>query len=269
MNNHTKSPLPEKTNQTAKTNRRLSNFWYILLAIIFAIGLFLIWQIIGGVVLGIYAASTGHNVEEYLANIENDTFGSFIFSLVAYGGMLISVVAGLKLFKLTKKDIGLIKKFNISNLGWAIIILIVYYVVLLSVMGLINLYIPSIDLDQKQEIGFSATYKTPIELVVIFASIVILPAIVEEVMMRGFLYSALKSRLSLYIATILTSVIFGLAHLQLGSGSAPLWAAAIDTMILSIFLIYLREKTGSLWSGMIIHALKNSLAFLFLFVITT
>lgn len=246
-----------------------NNFWYVVLAIIFAIGMFLLWQVIAGVVLAIYAQATGHDIESYLKNITDNTYGSFVFSAVAYGGMLLSILVGLKLFKLTKKAIGLSGKFNLSNLGWVVVVFICYYAVLAAAMWFVSLYVPAIDLEQKQEIGFSTTSKTPVELVVIFASLVIFPALVEEIMMRGFLYSAIKSRLGMYMAAALVSVIFGLAHLQLGSGSTPLYSAAIDTTILSLFLIYLREKTGSLWAGILLHGIKNSLAFLFLFVITT
>jgi membrane protease YdiL (CAAX protease family) len=54
---------------------------------------------------------------------------------------------------------------------------------------------------------------------------------------------------------------FGLAHLQLGSGTAVVWAAGIDTFLLSLVLVYLREKSGVLYAGMLVHALNNLIAF--------
>ncbi|MEJ0073120.1 MAG: CPBP family glutamic-type intramembrane protease [Candidatus Saccharibacteria bacterium] len=41
---------------------------------------------------------------------------------------------------------------------------------------------------------------------------------------------------------------------------------AIDTFTLSVVLCYIREKTGTLWSGVLIHALKNGIAFLSLYI---
>ena len=60
---------------------------------------------------------------------------------------------------------------------------------------------------------------------------------------------------------------WGSAHLPEGGAAGPLYIAAIDTFILSLFLIYLREKTGSLWSSMTLHATKNGVAFMVLYVL--
>lgn len=94
-----------------------------------------------------------------------------------------------------------------------------------------------------------------------------LPPLVEELLMRGFLYKGLKNGLRRAWAVLITSALFAIAHLQFGSGSALLWAAAIDTFVLSLVLIYLVEKSRSLWPAIGVHAMKNGFAFLFLFVI--
>jgi len=54
--------------------------------------------------------------------------------------------------------------------------------------------------------------------------------------------------------------------LQARSGQPLLWVAGIDTFILSLVLIYLREKTDSLYASIGLHMLKNTIAFLGLFV---
>jgi membrane protease YdiL (CAAX protease family) len=60
---------------------------------------------------------------------------------------------------------------------------------------------------------------------------------------------------------LVTSLFFGLAHLQLGNGAAALWAAGLDTFVLSLVLVYLREKSGALYAGMLVHSLNNVVAF--------
>jgi membrane protease YdiL (CAAX protease family) len=62
-------------------------------------------------------------------------------------------------------------------------------------------------------------------------------------------------------------LLFAAAHLQWGSGAPLLWVAAIDTFVLSMVLSTLREKTGSLWSAIGLHAIKNGVAFTLLFVL--
>jgi hypothetical protein len=85
-------------------------------------------------------------------------------------------------------------------------------------------------------------------------------------MVRGFLYSSLKKALPVVWAVVLTSGIFAIAHLSGGGATGPLYIAALDTFVLSLVLIYLREKTGGLWASITLHAIKNGIAFMALFV---
>ena len=62
-------------------------------------------------------------------------------------------------------------------------------------------------------------------------------------------------------AMLLASGLFGLAHLWSGIDGSLLWAAGIDTFLLSLVLVFLREKTGALYAGMLVHALNNIIAF--------
>ena len=50
------------------------------------------------------------------------------------------------------------------------------------------------------------------------------------------------------------------------SSSGILWVAGLDTFILSMVLVFVREKTDSLYASMGIHMVKNFLAFASLFL---
>jgi membrane protease YdiL (CAAX protease family) len=71
-------------------------------------------------------------------------------------------------------------------------------------------------------------------------------------------YKALRQEYSFWVSAILTSLAFAVVHMQVNVG--------IDVFVLSLFLCYLRERTGSLWAPIILHGIKNGLAFLLLFV---
>jgi len=60
--------------------------------------------------------------------------------------------------------------------------------------------------------------------------------------------------------------LFGAAHLSEGGAAGPLWVGALDTAILSMVLIGLREWTGNLWAGITLHMTKNLIAFLAIFI---
>jgi membrane protease YdiL (CAAX protease family) len=59
---------------------------------------------------------------------------------------------------------------------------------------------------------------------------------------------------------VFTSAIFGFAHGQ--------WNVGVDTFALSLALCYLAYKTNSLWPSVLLHSLKNLIAFILVFVIT-
>lgn len=120
-------------------------------------------------------------------------------------------------------------------------------------------------LKTQQDIGFSRA-ATGYALIPIFISLVIIPPLIEEILSRGFLFGGLRQKLSFVPAVLITSAIFALAHLPGGESQSLVWAAVIDTFLLSLVLCWLREKTGSLWASMLLHAMKNSLAFATIFI---
>lgn len=139
------------------------------------------------------------------------------------------------------------------------------YAVLLSIA--VHLF-PGINVNQKQRLGFQqATGQIGVGLT--FISLVVLPPLVEETVFRGFVFTGLRNKLKWWWAALITSLLFASAHLEFGSGQPLLWVAAIDTFTLSLALCYLRQKTDSLWPGILLHALKNSIAFITLFILHT
>jgi len=131
---------------------------------------------------------------------------------------------------------------------------------LLIIAGiLISAFSPDLN-NQKQNLGFD-NLRNNTETALAFISLVILPPLGEEVLMRGYLYSGLRRWWRFWPSLMVTSLVFGLAHLEFGSGGPLVWAAAIDTFLLSIILVYLRERTGALYAGILLHMLNNFIAF--------
>jgi len=130
----------------------------------------------------------------------------------------------------------------------------------------VNAVIP-IDAQQQQALGFSKS-ATGIGLVLAFVGLVILPPLAEETMFRGFLYGTFRRhKLPVPWSIVLTSVLFGGLHLFGSEDGGLLWIAFLDTFVLSVVLCYVREKTGSIWASIAIHALKNGFVFVNLFII--
>lgn len=223
-------------------------------------------QLMAGILIGIGAAVLGFDAADALDKLESSTYMQFAYVLVVEAITLAVLWWFMRHRSISWGDIGLSRKFMVRDIAPALQVFVVYFMALIAVTAAVEALVPGLDVDQKQQLGFESA-ATDFQLIFVFVSLVILPAIVEEIMVRGFLYSGLRKKFKKITAAVIASLIFGAAHLQFGLGASPLWIAAIDTTILSLFLIYLRERTGSLWSGMLVHGLKNGLAFLFLFVL--
>ena len=89
---------------------------------------------------------------------------------------------------------------------------------------------------------------------------IVLAPFVEEMFFRGFLFAGFRQRFGWKKAALLSSIFFALAHLQ------P--AALIPTFILGYLLAYIFHKANSLWPGIILHFLVNSIGFGLLFALS-
>lgn len=223
-------------------------------------------QLLAGIFVGLIALAAYKDISKVEAAFAGHA--GWQFATITFVGVssLYILWQFMKWRGITWAHLGLERKPKISDAGYAVIFFAIYAVVAILVLGLVDELIPNIDTDQKQILGFDSV-TGPLALSMVFVSLVLIPSVVEEIMIRGFLYSGLRTKLTKIVSALVASAIFGLAHLQIGSGAPPLWVVAIDTFVLSLILIALRERTGSLWAGMFVHATKNSLAFTYLFVL--
>lgn len=74
----------------------------------------------------------------------------------------------------------------------------------------------------------------------------------EETFFRGFLFQGLTTRLRFQWAAIISAAIFAVMHLS-PSGFVPIF-------ILGLMLVWLFNKTQSIWPCIIVHAAYNSIA---------
>ena len=147
---------------------------------------------------------------------------------------------------------------------WVVKGYVAYFAIFITAFSVISLT-GLIDTNQAQQLGYS----NPVgfDMVWAFLALVILPPIAEEIVFRGYLFTRLKKYVNVYIAGILVSLLFAIAHLEIGTGVPLNFAAAFDTLILSIVLVYVTQKSGSLYPAIGIHAVKNMVAFVTLFLL--
>lgn len=88
-----------------------------------------------------------------------------------------------------------------------------------------------------------------------FLTVVVAP-IVEEVVFRGFVFTALRSAMPVGAAAVVSGVLFGVVHV-FGSPVAFL----VPLALLGTVLALIAWKTGSLYPCIALHALNNCIAF--------
>ncbi|GLQ90392.1 hypothetical protein GCM10007898_39670 [Dyella flagellata] len=85
---------------------------------------------------------------------------------------------------------------------------------------------------------------------------------IEELMFRGVLLSALLHRMSTGLSIALCAALFGVMHLV---GLDFQWYALPNLMLFAAALCWLRLKSGSLWPAILAHGMYNLFALVALF----
>lgn len=246
-----------------KTIKRRVN-WSPLEAIGVVVAVYLLAQLVGGVIVAVLLIQAGHKPDELDQLLRSSPLTQFGFIAAVEAISITMVYLFLKKRATPWSAIGWVRPRPVdllySALGFA-----GYFASYLVVTMLASSTLPGLDLNQRQDLGFN-TATSGLSLVPVFLSLVILPPLVEEIVTRGVLFSGLRTKLPFITAALITSFLFALAHLNGGENASLIWVASLDTFILSMVLVTLRERTGSLWAGIGLHAIKNGIAFMALFV---
>lgn len=191
--------------------------------------------------------------------LDQSAAAQFIYILLAEGLAVGSVLLILRRRRLGLSSIGLGRRPQWRDVKWAALGFVVFYGLLVVVTAILSLLIPSFNAGAPQDVGFNVL-STPLDQIIALVALVIIPPLGEETLIRGYLYSGLRSRLRFWPALLITSLLFGAVHLSTGVSGA-LWAAGVDTFVLSVVLVYLRERSGALYAPIMMHGLNNLVAF--------
>ncbi|HMB23211.1 MAG: lysostaphin resistance A-like protein [Chloroflexota bacterium] len=138
-------------------------------------------------------------------------------------------------------------KFEWSTLGIGCGLLIASYVIIL--MHNLLLLAFGVDTQGDQIMKLFAELDSPFWFFLVGA---VFAPLVEEIFFRGFLFQGFRQKYGWIGAMLLSSAIFAAAHLDL--------VAFIPTFILGCLLAYMYHRSNSVWPGIILHFLVNSLS---------
>ena len=184
-----------------------------------------------------------------------------IFSALVYTLSFIFLLFTLKHIKplkdpVTRNELGLKDLITFSDIGLAIAGFFGYLTFSAILTALFSVF-PWFNLTENQPLLYS-TLISPLNKVFAAIALVVVGPILEEVIYRGLIYGKLRKKHSLITSILIVSILFGFLHGQ--------WNVGVDVFALSVVACLMRETTGTIYAGIILHILKNTIAFYFLFM---
>lgn len=188
-------------------------------------------------------------------SIVNTTVAAFAYTLTLV--IVIGVPLKWRRIGTTKEELGLTRLPKWTDILLAPASFVAYMLLAGILLTAVTGLFPGFDAEEVQDVGFDGISHY-YEYILAFITLVIIAPVAEEVLVRGYLYGKLRKVVSLTTALIISSLLFSLMHFQ--------WNVALNVLPLGVILVLLREMTGSIWAGILLHMLKNGVAFYLLFV---
>ena len=135
-----------------------------------------------------------------------------------------------------------------------------YIATIILAMGITYIFssFPWFNANEAQNLGYSI-YMQGFERGIAFIELAIFAPIIEEIIFRGWLYGNLRLRIPKPVAILIVSLLFGLVHFQ--------WNVGVTVFVMSVISCSLREITGSIYAGTLLHIINNTVAFFLIYVV--
>jgi membrane protease YdiL (CAAX protease family) len=233
-------------------------FHPLLMALLVFVGAFVVFNVVGIVVVVVGAFAGGGITDTQTFMEQNgglalgaNTLGQW----VAFAGLAVLMArwstAGWKPFlRWRRPDWG---GFALAGVGW-----FVGYAFILW-LGQVNSALPvpeffrefeSMQAEMLERLLIGAGLPTWM----LFGAIAITPAVCEELMFRGYLQRQVERGTGLVWSIVLVGILFGAYHLQV--------TKVLPLAMLGVYLGFVVWATGSVWTGAMVHLLNNGLAVL-------
>jgi uncharacterized protein len=99
----------------------------------------------------------------------------------------------------------------------------------------------------------------PVAFVVVLIAAAVVAPFVEELFFRGFLFGIYRRRQPLWLSYVVSSVLFTILHLEPNRMNIQQMAGlSVGIFLLALLLAWVYRHTGSLYPGMIAHAINNA-----------
>ncbi|MBQ3182652.1 MAG: CPBP family intramembrane metalloprotease [Clostridia bacterium] len=121
------------------------------------------------------------------------------------------------------------------------------------------IYVAVFGMPEQNDMTFLESYFSDVSPIIVLVIIGIIPAVCEELLFRGYLFSSFKGKKSKVAAVIITSVLFSVIHFDMYK--------MVPIFIMALAFGYITAKTDSVLIPMIFHLVNNSMAVVSFYVL--
>ncbi len=237
------APPPEK---------RVWGFWgtagfgAVIIIVFFLVVVFV--MIITALVIAFAQHGTGLNIDDF-TGLMNSYLGLLVAVSSIVGGL--AGVGLILAFIKARGRAGIAEYLGLKRMsGKALLVVIVITAGFVIMAALVDYYF---HLEEGDTTTMLDIYNTAVWPVLLWIAVVVFAPVFEEPLVRGFLFEGFRrSRLGLIGAICLTSLIWTVLH-------AGYSLYSLGTIfIFGLVLGWVRYKTGSLWSTVLMHAFYNA-----------
>ena len=233
------TPVEDPMNDPRFEAPRAQQFptWADMLAVI---GIYLLAAVATSIVVAIIAAVSG-GVENLAQTMSNGPMSALSYAL-SMGLTVIGVLVYKKLRRGEGKLFRLsLRGFNPMLILWGFVLILITGIVIEPLLELF----PDSFLKMIDQMGANGGWSV--------LMLVILAPVMEEVLFRGILLEAVRSKYSSGRAIVVSALMFGVIHF--------IPQQVVNAFVIGLILGFIYVRTDSLWPVIIIHALNNAMAY--------
>ncbi len=211
--------------------------WGDMLAVV---GIYLLATVATSIVVSIVAAISGG------VGSLAERMSSGPMSLLSYALSMGLTIVGVLIYKKLRRGEGRafrlsLRGFNPMLILWGFVLVLITGIVIEPVLNLF----PESFLKLVNQMGAKGGWS--------ILMLVILAPVMEEVLFRGILLEAVRSKYSSGRAIVVSALMFGVIHF--------IPQQVVNAFVIGLILGYIYVRTDSLWPVIIIHALNNAMAY--------
>lgn len=232
----------------------------------------MIWVVVGFFIAEFAISFAAVGLEKLgvpLQNIDETTLEAALAAVIYLVTLVLVIGVPWWTFhrRTSRREIGLMRLVSWKDIALALGGVIIY-LILSGTFAALAQHIPGFPSTQAQDVGFGHMVKR-YEYILAFLTLVVVAPLAEETLFRGYLYGKIRKRAPFIVTMLLVSLVFASLHLPGVNSSGHFqwqWNVALDVFALSLVLTSLREVTENIWAGVLVHMIKNGIAFYILFL---